>query len=438
LAKEKLEYLFPDDYPENLRLIILQRKDLLEKGYYKKENERSLVIWIILHGIKEYPGLLKGDIVQNEILCWLSKNSSDKYYSKLPRIILGIWDLNRTIRLRFPKPNENKFFLNWIKIKFDLLTLEIPKYAVFFPRIEHFSNIDYFLFFLSNIFWKIKLISLIIWYPRRVIDGNISGIPVAGNLNGFQIQFNVIRALIYRELKTRISQVRFGVLGVFLEPIGVFIIFCTIFTLFRGQRADIDIELFLAIGIVLYSMFQAIAIQSINAMQANEALFFYRPVKPIDTVLARTVVESCLFGIVFVVLISLIFLFKEMWVLENFALVVIAYLGLALFSFGLGLILMIIGHKFPISRQILPLFIRPLWLISGVIFGVSRIPYNLRPFVTWNPILQAIELTRYSFTSGYNVPVDVISLSYLWTFALIISTFGLFIYLRNEKFLLTK
>ncbi len=432
------QYFFPDDYPDNLRFTLLQRKDLLNKGFYKKEKERSLVKWILLDGIKEYPDLLKDNIKENKILDWLSKTSSDKNFKKLPRIILGIWDLSRKIRLRFPNPNGNQKFLNWIKIEFDFLNIGLPKYSKFFPNVDTFSDKEYFLFYFSNILWKIKLIALTIWYPQRVIDGNISGIPVAGNLNGFQIQINVIRALIYRELKTRISQIRFGIFGVFLEPIGVFIIFCLIFSIIRGQRPDIDIELFLACGIVLYSMFQAIAIRSINAMQANEALFFYRPVKPIDTVLARTFVESGLFGIVFIVLISLIFLYKEIWVLDNFPLLFASYLGLAVFSFGLGLILMIIGHKFPISRQILPILIRPLWLISGVIFGISRIPYNLRPFVTWNPILQAIELTRYAFTQNYNVPIDTIFLGYLWNVALCVTTFGIFIYLRNEKYLLTR
>ena len=185
-------------------------------------------------------------------------------------------------------------------------------------------------------------------------------------------------------------------------------------------------------------MFSEIAIRSINSMQANVALFFYRPVKPIDTVLARTVVECCLYGIVFIVLVSLIFLFKEIWVLDNFVLLVFSFLGLVIFSFGFGLIMMIIGHKFPLARQILPLFIRPIWLISGVIFGLSRLPYNLRPFVSWNPIMQAIELSRYAFTRGYNVPIEAISLSYLWTVAFSVTAFALFTYLRNEKFLLTK
>ena len=34
-------------------------------------------------------------------------------------------------------------------------------------------------------------------------------------IEGFIIQRNVISALVYRELKTRVSQVKFGILGVF-------------------------------------------------------------------------------------------------------------------------------------------------------------------------------------------------------------------------------
>ena len=55
--------------------------------------------------------------------------------------------------------------------------------------------------------------------------------PVAGSLDGWTIQRNVIKALVYRELKTRVSQVKFGVLGVFLEPLGVVAVLLCIFVL---------------------------------------------------------------------------------------------------------------------------------------------------------------------------------------------------------------
>ena len=77
--------------------------------------------------------------------------------------------------------------------------------------------------------------------------------PVRESLSGWTIQRNVISALIYRELKTRVSQVKFGVLGVFLEPLGVIAIFLLIFVLIRGGRDanGLDLILFLSCGVVL-------------------------------------------------------------------------------------------------------------------------------------------------------------------------------------------
>ena len=100
---------------------------------------------------------------------------------------------------------------------------------------------------------------------------------------GFKIQRNTISALIYRELKTRISEVQFGVIGVFIEPLGVMAVFLIIFTIIReirGVKGVLDVELFLASGIVLFTMFNEIGIRALNALKANEALFFYRHIFP--------------------------------------------------------------------------------------------------------------------------------------------------------------
>ena len=50
--------------------------------------------------------------------------------------------------------------------------------------------------------------------------------------NGLKIQLSVIDALIYRELKTRVSNVKFGVFGVFIEPVGVLLIFLSGFMIY--------------------------------------------------------------------------------------------------------------------------------------------------------------------------------------------------------------
>ena len=257
-------------------------------------------------------------------------------------------------------------------------------------------------------------------------------------LRGFRIQLNVIQALIYRELKTRISEVKFGFVGVFIEPIGVMIIFLFIFGLIRGRgSSNIPIALFLTCGIVLFTMFSDIAIRSLNARQANLELFFYKPVKPIDTVLSRAVVESCLYAIVFIVLWIGIALLRENFLLDNLILFVFSFLLLSITATGVGITLMTAGHIYPFLNQVVPFLLRPMWIVSGVFFSLNNIPQGLRPYLSWNPILQAIELSRYSISSNY-ILNEAISLPYLVAIAFGSLTFGLWIYTNNERNLLSR
>jgi len=256
-------------------------------------------------------------------------------------------------------------------------------------------------------------------------------------LSGWAIQRNVISALVYRELKTRVSEVRFGVLGVFIEPLGVMAVFLAIFSILRGNKGPLDIALFLASGIVLFTLFNDIAIRSLNAMQANEALFFYRPVKPVDTVIARGLVESGLYGIVFVVITAGVFLIREQWMLADPPLLVLSFIGLAMTAFGLGLIVMVAGHRYSSLYQFVPLAMRPLWFISGVFFSTASLPQWLLPWMVWNPVLQAIELSRHAFSEDYQLP-ESISLPYLLVWAGFSCCIGLWIYSNNERILLTR
>ena len=129
---------------------------------------------------------------------------------------------------------------------------------------------------------------------------------------GFEIQKNVIRALVYRELKTRVSKAKFGVLGIFVEPIITLSIFLAIFSFFRvRQTYGLNLILFLGTGFIFYRAFQSILCSSLNSLEANESLFYYQQVKPLDTVIARCIVESFINLIIFLIMILFSFLINE-------------------------------------------------------------------------------------------------------------------------------
>ena len=420
--------------PQELADILKKRKDLIDLGFFEKNQERKLVVWVIQKGFIKYPEIFKGNSSNNSILEWLTLSSSSKRFKNMPRIFLGIWDIHKSHKRRWPYPELNNFYMIWVENNWKKFKINLPEFENFFKKNINFLNkLDILIF---DLLWIIRK-------PFSIKSSEYFGTTIdlffAKKIDGWRIQFNVINSLIYRELKTRVSQVKGGVLGVFIEPLGVMSIFLIIFSILRADTiGTLDIIIFLGSGIVLFTLFSDIAIRSSNSMSANEALFFYRPVKPIDTVIARTIVESGLYAIVFIVIILGTYLIRQEIFLNNISLLFSTYLALIIFSFGIGLFLMVATFIYPSLKQLIPLAIRPLWFISGVFISLSALPQWLRPFVSWNPILQAIEITRYSFSMNYFIDKNAISINYLWQSAIFSLFLGLFVYSFNEKKLLTK
>ena len=420
--------------PAELEEILKTRRDLIDLGFLEKNKERELVVWIILNGFQKYPEIFKGNSSNNSVLKWLSLNSSSNRFKSMPRIFLGLWDIHKSHKIRWPYPELNEFYNIWVEKNWKKFKIILPEFENLFQKnINLFNEIDILIF---ELFWIIRK-------PFSIKSSEYFGITIdmffAKKIEGWRIQFNVINSLVYRELKTRVSQVKGGVLGVFIEPLGVMSIFLIIFSILRANTlGPLDILIFLGSGIVLFTLFSAIAIRSSNGMSANEALFFYKPVKPIDTVIARTIVESGLYAFVFIVIILVTYLIRQKIFLDNISLLFSTYLALIIFSFGVGLFLMVATFIYPSLKQLIPLAMRPLWFISGVFISLSALPQWLRPYVSWNPILQAIEITRYSFSMNYYIAKNSISITYLWQSALFSLFLGLFVYSFNEKRLLTK
>tara|TARA_B100000965_G_scaffold20931_1_gene15799 strand:+ start:1934 stop:3223 length:1290 start_codon:yes stop_codon:yes gene_type:complete len=424
------------ELPSKLKEIIMSRNDLLALDFQNLNNERLLVGWLLKHGQYEYPNLLEGDINNNEILEWLSTPSSDINYKSLPKIILGIWESNSSHKRKWSNPQEGRLYEIWLRHEWSNINIILPTYRNIFKENKinkiH-SNLIYFLIRIGLIF--------------RILDNLVSSYFEISSINksirtkidGWIIQRNVVDGLVYRELKTRVSTAKFGVIGVFIEPLGQIFMFLLLFSLIRGNnRGSLDIILYLASGICLFSVFSDIGIRSANAMIANEALFFYRRVKPIDTVIARTIVETGLYSIVFITIIIGCYLLREEIILNDITLLILSCFGLVIYSLGLGIFLMVSAHVYPIVLQLIPIVMRPLWFISGVVISLNSLPQWLRPYISWNPVLQAIELVRHAFSTNYVIRSDEVSLLYLWQCALISLCLGLWIYTSNEKRLLTR
>tara|TARA_B100001093_G_C26705922_1_gene961194 strand:+ start:150 stop:944 length:795 start_codon:yes stop_codon:yes gene_type:complete len=255
---------------------------------------------------------------------------------------------------------------------------------------------------------------------------------------GFRNQLGVIDALLFRELLTKKSFSYLGFIGVIIEPLIITFIYLIILNLIR-INVDIGLNtiLFFGTGILIFSFFISIFSRSLNAIKANRNLFYYKRVKPIDTVIARTFIEIILLAIVYTIILALVFYVNNKIILDNLPILLLVFILVTLLSFSVGLIGMVIGNRFENITNWIPVLSRPLFFTSGCLYSINAIPNDFRIFILWNPLLHAIELARNSLDNNYRLD-EQISLNYLFSITLIFFGFSIFIYQKTEKYLIKK
>ncbi|EGM8001459.1 ABC transporter permease, partial [Escherichia coli] len=237
--------------------------------------------------------------------------------------------------------------------------------------------------------------------------------------SGFEVQKAAVHALFLRELKTRFGKYRLGYLWAILEPASHMLILFFIFGfIMHRTMPGISFPVFLLNGIIPFFIFSSISSRSINAIEANQGLFNYRPVKPIDTIIARAILEILIYLLVYVILLVVLFAFKEQFSFERLLLLIVTWFLLFLVSIGIGTIFMIIGNTFPETEKLLPILLKPLYFVSCIMFPLHSIPREYWSYLLWNPLVHIVELSRIAMLNNYKS--DGASLSYLSLCALII------------------
>ncbi len=256
-------------------------------------------------------------------------------------------------------------------------------------------------------------------------------------LSGWQVQWRVVDALVYRELRTRVSDVKGGFLGVLIQPLGLIAIWVGFFAAINAHRGgSLNIVLFLGSGTVLFTIFSQIANRSTTAMEANEALLFYKPVKPIDTVIARTISETGLYTCCLLVICIGTWIVLDQVYMNNLALFFFTIILTACIGFSTGLIFMTASHLMPAFKQTALWIPRILWFLSGVPFRYWLLPPATKIFFVWNPLMHIIELNRKSMSDDYFTPDANLEYAMIWSIALL--TISLWYYYTNERKLLTQ
>ena len=195
-----------------------------------------------------------------------------------------------------------------------------------------------------------------------------------------------------------------------------------------------NIVIFMAAGFTIYFPFRQLAIQALSGLKLRAPLY-YRRIEPLDILLALSINNVRALLTITLGLMALIWAFTWDFRMDSPGLALCIYLLTVLMAIGFGICLVFLGkyNKF-VTRLIKRLVNRILIFTSGLFFATFELPAYTRPFVTWNPVLHAVELFRYSLNNDY--PIPDISLSYLTWSSLVLLGFSLILYRTNESSLL--
>ena len=228
------------------------------------------------------------------------------------------------------------------------------------------------------------------------------------------------------------SSSRLGVFWTFFQPFMQVFIFIVIKMLIIGRGGEhFDYAVFLALNFVAFNMFQHILNRSIGSFDANSGLFIYKQVKPIDTIIARTMVEVFMAGILYIIFLFIGYYFNFQIGIKNLPMVGLGLIWLILFSFSFGLMVAVGNAFYKSIGKSARVLIFGLMLVSAVFYPVASLPVEAQNFIMYNPVANIMEIIHGFYFRELDDRFVNYSYTAIWTISLLY--ISLWLYHRLEK-----
>ena len=259
-------------------------------------------------------------------------------------------------------------------------------------------------------------------------------------------QIAVVLAISDYDMDRKSTQSSIGNWQGVIEPMNMMLFFIAMrvgFSYLRGTNrfaaggsTDMyfNIVVFIVSGFSLAFLFRNVAMKALSGLKLRAPLYYPR-VKPLDILMAISINDFRALATLSLAGIGIVWLATWSFRLDSPGLAISVYVFTIVMAMGFGLcVVFLSGLNKYIAKVIKRLLNRTIIFTSGVFFATFELPEYTRPFVTWNPILHAVELFRYSMNNDY--PIPDISLGYLISCSMLLIGFSLILYRTNESLLL--
>jgi len=265
-------------------------------------------------------------------------------------------------------------------------------------------------------------------------------------LDAIQREIAVILAVAAYENNRKASKSSLGNWETLINPAQLMLFYIVMRIGFRFLRGNnplapggstdmyFNIVVFIATGFSIAFLFRNVVSKALSGLKLKAPLYYPR-IKPLDILLALSINDIRALSTLSLGLLALVWCFTWSFQFDSPGLAICVYMLVVALAIGFGLcVVFLAGLNKWIVRIIRRLLQRTIIFTSGIFFATFELEPYVRPFVTWNPVLHAVELFRYSMNNEY--PIPDISLSYLIWCSMVLLGFSLILYRTNESLLL--
>lgn len=237
--------------------------------------------------------------------------------------------------------------------------------------------------------------------------------------------------LILKDIKARYAQSVIGIGWAIIQPL----FFMLVFTVIFGKLAKIDSEgvpyqIFSFTALVPWTFFSNAMSDSSNSLSANLALITNIYIPRILIPLSVTIGKFIDFFISFLILIGLLVFYQ--YLPDQKILLIFMYIFLMFMSaFAFGLILGTMAIQYRDIKYALPFGIQLFMYASPVAYSTNMLPEKYHIIYALNPMVTVIEGFRNIFLNTGNISFEMIVVSFLTSFLLML--IGVVYFSKTER-----
>lgn len=212
------------------------------------------------------------------------------------------------------------------------------------------------------------------------------------------IQGRVIHALLMREIITRYGRKNLGFLWLFVEPLLMTFFIVLMWKFIRADKfSTLNIIAFVMTGYPMAMMWRNASNRAIGAISANLSLLYHRNVRVLDTIFTRVLLEVAGASIAQILFMAILVAIKWIEPPADVFYMLIAWFLMAVFAFGLGLIICAIVQKFDVFGKIWNTLSFVLLPLSGAFFFVHNLPSTAQDIALTIPMIHGTEMFRHGY-----------------------------------------